>query len=356
MTTSASRLNLSVIRGLLLKMLGTKQRKYFAIFLAAITVSSAFSTFSSTGPQPSRCDVTSNAIDLRLPLGNVKGNPVLMLDITSKEVLPESALAVVQGHRVSLLTPPSYIDGNAVLFREAARAGHTIILTQGSSREHTAAASFESFLGFAPIFTSDTLNISGSLRVIGTDAASQVLRDSAALNWAGGKHAHEMDNGLVGRMAASQLACVHSRMNCDFVTPGEILWRFCKDVRSEYKRKSGRALGSYALRRDGKGDSEDMHGFLRRNRRRVALAQELAKHRVDQAMFVLYGMGEREAARLVRKGSVGRRDWMQSTRFSIGSLCLVVGACGLALKWREKVIGYAWKWMVAKAADFGKIV
>eukprot|EP00177_Eucheuma_denticulatum_P005315 GFKZ01009662.1.p2 GENE.GFKZ01009662.1~~GFKZ01009662.1.p2 ORF type:complete len:341 (-),score=37.34 GFKZ01009662.1:3-1025(-) len=340
-----------------MEMLRTRHCTYSGIFLAAITVCSAFPAFNSTGRQPSPCNVASNAIDLRQASSNVQGDPLLMLDISSTNPLSESTLAALQGYQVSLVTPSSYLESNPALFREAARAGHTIILAQGPSSEHAAAALFESFLGFAPIFANGAKNISGTLRVVGTDQASHVLRNSAALNWAAKKLANEMGNGIVGRMTSSQLACVHSRMNCDFVTPGEILWRFCKTVRSEYKHQIGTALGSYALRRDGVGDSEEMKGFLGRNRRRVALAQNLAKHRVDQAMFVLYGMNDREAARLVRKEeSIVGWHWIQCVRFSVGGFWLIAGTYGMALRIRKRVIRYAWKWLMAKAADFGKIV
>lgn len=281
--------------------------------------------------------------------------PTLLINISTIALL-DAALSKLHPRRTVLVIPLSQLGTYASTLRTAARAGHALVL-QYDSNTQTEVALFESLLGFPPIFSTGVHNISGAFTLVGLDKPAQVLVDSAVVHWAQDAPVCDGDVGLVSRLDSMQLAYIHERLYCDFVAPGEVMWRFCRDVKAEFERRKGGILGKYASRRDRSAEVDDMRGFVARNRRRVALARELARRGAEDAMFVLYGMSEREVDDYIRGKRRGVRRWegTRAVRYLAGVTCLIVGTTGVVYNVRSAWRRRGWR-LIAKAADFGKIV
>lgn len=304
-------------------------------------------------------EATSHLIDLHAapPRLTCKNYRTLLINISTTALL-DATLSKLHPRLAVLLVSPPQLAIDASTLRTAARAGHTLVLQHDlNTRAEMEGALFESLLGFPPIFYTGMQNTSGIFTLVGLDNPAQVLVDSAVVRWAQDTPVCDGDVGLVGRLDSAQLALTHERLNCDFVTPGEVMWRFCKNVRAEFEQRRGSMLGKYASRRDQSADVDDMRGIVARNRKRVTLARELATKGVEDALFVLYAMSEREVEDRFRGtgNAVVRWERIRAVRRLVGVICLVVGVVGMVHNvwstWRRR----SWR-LMAKAADFGKIV
>lgn len=307
----------------------------------------------------SPCEVSSHIIDLHNTpsFSSCKNYPTLLINVPRAASL-DATLSKLRTRRAVLVVPHAHLVMHASILRSAARAGHIIVLQHDSVfHVETGIALYESLLGFPSIFSIGAQNASNAFTLVGLENPIDVLVDSAAVRWSQGTHICDSDVGLISRLDNAQIACIHKRIYCDFVTPGEVLWRFCKDLRAKFERHGGGKLGNYASRRDRSGDVEDMIGFVERNRGRVALARELAGRGVEDAMFVLYGMSEGEVEDYIqgKRRAVGGQGGTNIVRWLAGVLCLVLGIAGIVYNLLSMTRRRGWR-LIAKAADFGKIV
>lgn len=350
-----------------------------------------FFTFSEAQAQ---CERAEANIDLSIPFKVSWGpapHPILLLNLEDlSPLLLSSPTTLLSGHKAIVqLDTSSLLKYSPSNLHSIAREGHAFLLSSSSVSERdlrNQVLHFETVLGFPPILGNFTLKDSEMplpfrLVLPPRGDSPAILRGKVGVAQARQTAPRKRDTGLALLLTTPQLECLHHCLDCAFVGPGEVLYRFCVSLRQEHRTRGASGLISLQNRRDGLDSAgrSDGVGILGRNRERVALAARNAIRgdTSERVLSILYSLTNEEVGDIVHKRKALTDVFVQAgleqshsvrTRLQSSRGMLLLGLMGFGLV-AYGILDLVDSWLrksqearrtclslLSRVADFGKLV